>query len=480
MKLWMKQTLLALFIILLSVSACLYFFVAIQTNSLLDTARENAEKNLNPFIGHLSTLDSTSAISHDADNTIKTSLVQYTFATYAHLLQSAENCYSLVLDGDYLYNITPYDPQKHLSITENTSSASRMLKIRERPWLLLASRYEVLSIKVIIYYLQDISAIYRAIDTLTRIAQLALVCCLTLSGIALPLVLRRTLKPLHKLSHMSEQIASGQYALRSELQTGDEVGELSHSFDQMAETVEQKILTLEDAAQRRELLLGALTHEIKTPMTAIIGFSDSLLSMPLSEEERMEAVYEIHEAAVRTEHLNQKMMQLISMTDCPMLVKRRLSVGALFEQAGNIVAPMLADKHLTLNANIYLDTIEGDNDLLTSLLTNLIDNAIKASDEGKGIMLSAYLYDNWSCLQVTDEGAGIPADKISLVTEPFYRVDKARSRKLGGAGLGLSLCKMIAQAHGGHLEIESKLGSGTTIRAYLPLGQKEDCHEKKA
>ena len=242
----------------------------------------------------------------------------------------------------------------------------------------------------------------------------------------------------------------------------------------MAETIEQKINDLQEQAQRREMLLGALTHEMKTPMTSIIGFSDSLLSMPLTEEGRMEAAHEIHEAALRTERLSQKMMQLISMTDCPVLVKRPLAAAELFETVRGATANSLEEKCITLETHCDAASVTGDSDLIFSLLTNLIDNAIKASPAGQSICLSAKETATHYALIVADHGSGIPKDKIALVTEPFYRVDKARSRKMGGAGLGLSLCRMIAQAHGGELHIESQEGEGTAISMRWP---KEDAHE---
>lgn len=477
MKLWLKQTLLALLIILISVSACLYYFVATQTNSLLDSARNDGNKNMNAFLEHLSTLDSAGIAVYGTDSTTKIALIQYTFATYARILQNSNSTYSLVKDGVYLYNNSQNDPRARLPMNDDTISMRRIVMIDEKPWLLMATVCEVLSTRVIIYFSQDITSTYLSIDNLTRSAQTALLCCLVLSGVILPLVLRRTLNPLRRLTHVSEQIANGRYALRSGLRTDDEVGELSRSFDCMSETVEQKILTLKDTAHRRELLLGALTHEMKTPMTAIIGFSDSLLSMPLNEERRMEAAHEIHEAALRIERLSQKMMQMISITDSPILEKRKISIDALFAQTQKNVMPMLAEKQQALEVERRLKYVEGDGDLLVSLLVNLVDNASKASDKQKLITMSAYVKGSESCLQVKDKGSGIPSDKIPLVIEPFYRVDKARSRKYGGVGLGLALCQLIANAHGGRLEIESKLGYGTMVRVYLPMNAQEEGHE---
>ena len=173
----------------------------------------------------------------------------------------------------------------------------------------------------------------------------------------------------------------------------------------------------------------------------------------------MEAAHEIHEAALRTERLSQKMMQLIAMTDCPVLVWQSIDAARLAETVEKATQPMLSGRGVSLTIHREGDTLRGDADLLTSLLTNLIDNAAKASPAGSIITLTMAPGE----LSVADEGSGIPAEQIPLVTEPFYRVDKARSRKLGGAGLGLSLCQMIAQAHGGELGIRSEMGKGSTF-----------------
>ena len=474
MKLWIKQTLICLMVILLSFSACLYLFVAQQAKQQLDIAAESNVQNLEVFCEHLSTLDRTTTIDYTADAVTRHALIQYTFSTYAHLLQSTERSYSLVVDGEYLYNISAWQPLQLLTMEDPVISAHCMAMADDLPLMVAAKTIRILDTLATVYVVQDVSATLDQIDALTRNAQFALLFCLLVSAVLLPLTLRRTLRPLRTLTQASEKISGGQYALRTGIASRDEVGELSRSFDHMAETIEQKINDLQEQAQRREMLLGALTHEMKTPMTSIIGFSDSLLSMPLTEEGRMEAAHEIHEAALRTERLSQKMMQLISMTDCPVLVKRPLAAAELFETVRGATANSLEEKCITLETHCDAASVTGDSDLIFSLLTNLIDNAIKASPAGQSICLSAKETATHYALIVADHGSGIPKDKIALVTEPFYRVDKARSRKMGGAGLGLSLCRMIAQAHGGELHIESQEGEGTAISMRWP---KEDAHE---
>ena len=474
MKLWLKQTLITLTVILLSVSLCLYFFVAKETDGLIQQAIQNGERDTAVFCDHLSTLDRTSSTSYDAHGVARQSLIQYTFSTYAHLLQSGDCSWSLVMDGRYFYNTAVHDPLSDLPMAEEIITASRIVETGGTHLLISAQNMTVLQTPVTVYRTANIDETYRHIDDLTRMAQLSLLGCLLLCGVLLPLILRKTLKPLRKLTRVSEKIAGGDYGLRSKIQTGDEVGDLSRSFDHMAETVEQKISDLEETARRREMLLGALTHEMKTPMTAIIGFSGSLLSMPLTEEGRLEAAHEINEAAKRTERLSQKMMQLISMQENPMVLKKAIDAKELLEKVCTALTPAAKEKQIKLQTKLQTDILTGDPDLLFSLLTNFTDNAIKASPENTVICLTADTSNGLQTVSVIDQGSGIPADQIALVTEPFYRVDKARSRKLGGAGLGLSLCQMIAQAHGGRLDIQSEVGKGTTISMIWPVEEKDN------
>ena len=474
MKLWLKQTLITLAVILLSVSLCLYYFVAKETDGLIQQAFQNGERDTAVFCDHLSTLDRTSTASYDTDGIARQSLIQYTFSTYAHLLQTGNCAWSLMMDGRYFYNTAVYDPLTVLPLGADTLTACRVIEKDGTHLLISAQNVNVLQTPLTVYRSANIEETYRHIDELTRMAQFSLLGCLVLCGVLLPLILRKTLHPLGQLTQISEKIAVGEYRLRSQIKTADEVGELSRSFDHMAGTIEQKISDLEDTARRREMLLGALTHEMKTPMTAIIGFSGSLLSMPLTEEGRLEAAHEIYEAAKRTERLSQKMMQLISMQENPVVLKKSMDARELLEKVCAALEPAAKEKGIGFKTEVHVDTLTGDADLLFSLLTNLTDNAIKASPENSVVRLTAVRDEDKQTLTVIDKGSGIPADKIALVTEPFYRVDKARSRKLGGAGLGLSLCQMIAQAHSGRLEIQSEVGKGTAISMIWPA----ECHEE--
>ena len=268
------------------------------------------------------------------------------------------------------------------------------------------------------------------------------------------------------LTAASARIAAGDYALRTRMHTGDELEILSQGFDQMAGAVQDKVEALELSVQQRDDFVGAFTHELKTPMTGIIGYADLLRSMQPDPEEQREAAGAIFHEAQRLEALSGKLLQLMGLGEHapPQLVPVQLD--SVFAEAHRAVAPALNGCILTMQSNGL--TVQGDADLLCDLVINLVTNAAKASTPGSAIAVCAEQADGSIRLTVQDHGQGIPADKLARVVEPFYMVDKSRSRRQGGSGLGLALCSRIAQAHGGTLAMESELGKGTTVTVTLP------------
>ena len=205
------------------------------------------------------------------------------------------------------------------------------------------------------------------------------------------------------------------------------------------------------------MLIGALTHEMKTPLTAIIGYAESLDRAKLNEAQREEAVSFIHRESRRLERLSQKMMQLVSLTDGEDIVLRDVSARELFDTVKQTLE-MVADRQ---GASLrFIESGERfaiDADLITGVLINLVDNACSAG--AKHVTVSAGERE----LSVSDDGCGMPPDIIDKVTQPFFRADKARSRRGGHAGLGLALAERVAQLHGARLFIESREGIGTTV-----------------
>lgn len=140
-----------------------------------------------------------------------------------------------------------------------------------------------------------------------------------------------------------------------------------------------------------------------------------------------------------------------------------VSVTQLVRETASSAEHLLKESGMRLLTEAEPETITASPELLKTLLYNLIDNARKASKPGDPILLSGRRNAEGYCFTVTDRGSGIPQEALSRLTEPFYMVDKSRARAKGGAGLGLALCRRIAQAHGGTLRFESTEGQGTSV-----------------
>ncbi len=273
------------------------------------------------------------------------------------------------------------------------------------------------------------------------------------------IILRHILQPLQELNETTKRLAEGNYDQRVVVRRKDEIGQLEESFNKMAEAVEMSTRSLEASERQKTLFMGNLTHELKTPMTAISGYAQTLLSTKLSRENQEAALLYIYEECGRLERLSKKMMKLLELDQEDSLVFTDTPVNCLFEAAEKSCEVILKDKQMTLECMEHGEHFSMDLDLMTDVLINLIDNGVKASDCGGKIVLRAY--DN--IIEVQDFGQGIPAEEQEKIMEPFYMVDKSRSRKSGGAGLGLALTAMIAKQHNISIQIDSKEGNGTRI-----------------
>lgn len=297
---------------------------------------------------------------------------------------------------------------------------------------------------------------------------------LVLSAVVCTLLSRGLTRPLSALTAAAGQVAQGDYARRTALRTGDEVEDLSASFDRMAAAVQDKVDALELSVQQREDFMGAFTHELKTPMTAILGYADMLRTMQVDPADQRAAAQDIYHEARRLEDLSGKLLQLLHLAEEPLRLAP-LYLDDAVDAAARAVQGVQGD--CTLHTPPCCQWVLGDADLLTDLFLNLFTNAVRATQTGKetpgGNIWVQYDLLPGGTLQVAvrDDGCGIPPDKLARLTEPFYMVNKSRARSQGGSGLGLALCARIAAAHGATLQFESEEGHGTTVRFALPLAE---------
>ena len=273
-------------------------------------------------------------------------------------------------------------------------------------------------------------------------------------------------KPLVKVTKMAERLSMGDYTARVDSSYEEmksyEVAQLGKTLNQLADSTESYIEELKEAAQKKEDFMGNFTHEIKTPMTSIIGYADLLRTYDLEPEKRREYSSYIYNEGKRVEQLASNLLQLIVMnkTDFPM---EEIMMELLFAQLEKEVYFLGKKYHTQIRFDYVNGVVLGEKSLLLIAIKNLIDNACKASKEGEEIQIQSRVTDEKYMIHVIDSGCGIPSEELKHISEPFYMVDKARTRKQGGAGLGLSLCSTIVKLHGGEMKVESELGRGTTV-----------------
>lgn len=288
---------------------------------------------------------------------------------------------------------------------------------------------------------------------------------------ALSLLLARLiLRPLEQLSSATRKMAGGELAQRVPVTSGDELGRLSEDFNAMAARLEEQVAQLTDAARREKDFTASFAHEIKTPLTSIIGYADLLLSRENTPEQVRDSAGYIFREGRRLEALSGKLMELIVLDrrDFPL---RPTAMRAFLERTGNALRPALDGAGIRLEVDAEEAPVFLEPDLMETVCLNLLDNARKATPSGGSITLTGRAGEGGGYLiQVSDTGRGIPAEELGRITEPFYMVDKSRARAQGGAGLGLALCARIVDLHGGTLDFESVPGQGTTASIHLKGG----------
>jgi len=285
---------------------------------------------------------------------------------------------------------------------------------------------------------------------------------------------------LHDLleqSGQTDETITGEITIKGDMERIMEVN-IFRIFDLPA-AEKKKVLVFHDVSQLKKLermridFVANVSHEIKTPLTTIIGFIETICQTPPPPQETIRQFLGIiQDNALR---LNRMVNDLLTLSNIE-LRKTQLHFEAvsLREIAAHILIMMeniAGKKQLTLSLDISenLPLIRADRDRLAQILINLLDNAVKATDAGGSITIWADCEGRELAVRVTDTGTGIPPGDIPKLGERFYRVDKSRSRKQGGTGLGLSIVKHLMEAHGGRMQIESSPGKGTTVSLYFPV-----------
>ncbi len=377
-------------------------------------------------------------------------------------------------DVNEVFNNTIFSFEKLTILDYKEISLNDRKNVQDNPGILYSSlHYEgrnytifrvVIDDAMLLYKIHDVTYVQEKMLKLMTLMIGITFFILFMAVLILRLILKKELRPLQELNENAKNIAEGFYHQRIVVNRKDEVGQLGENFNKMAEAVEVRTNRLRESEQRKTIFMGDLTHELKTPMTAISGYAQTLLSARISDEDREEALTYIIEQCRRLERLSRKMTNLLELGQNAELELEEVAIKKLFSSAAMSCEMILKNKKIALQIVEQGEYFIVDFDLMTDVLINLLDNAVKASEEGAKIVLRA----TDRCIEVQDFGRGIPKDEQNKILEPFYMVDKSRSRKNGGAGLGLALVSLILEKHNIKMSIVSELGEGSRFILKFP------------
>ena len=288
---------------------------------------------------------------------------------------------------------------------------------------------------------------------------------LILAALFLRFMARRALKPISRIIDTAREIGQGQELSKRipVLKIKDELGQLALTFNEMMNRLENSF------AQMRQFSSDA-SHELRTPLTVLKGQNELILSKQRKPEEYQEVISSnLEEINYMSKVLEDLFVLSKSDENQVNLDYKPVDLRALVEEVCKHAEILAEEKNIKIII-AFLEPIEikGDEVRLRQMVWNVLQNGIKYTQQGGELKISLQNEGDFALLTIQDTGIGIPEEDLPLIFNRFYRVDKARTRDEGGSGLGLSICRQIAEAHKGKIVVESKLGVGTRFKIRLP------------
>ena len=274
------------------------------------------------------------------------------------------------------------------------------------------------------------------------------------------------LRPVRELDKAARNIAAGNYDQRVSVNGNDEIGSLAQQFNRMADEIEGRMQQLQMESVRQQRFVDNLTHESRTPLTSIIGYAELLQKVDYDPALFQKGLNYIYSEGKRMLNLNNMLLDLTFYREKNFELCLQ-PVLPICREVQELTAVRAAEREISIEVCGEELVLPLEKDLLKSLLLNLVDNAMKASPDGSRIIIGTQKQQQEKILYVQDFGRGMEAKELEKIKEPFYRVDKARSRKDGGVGLGVAICNQIASTLQGRLTYESQPQKGTIAKIYF-------------
>jgi signal transduction histidine kinase len=283
--------------------------------------------------------------------------------------------------------------------------------------------------------------------------------------------IRRSLNPLGVISKALSKVKEGVYGEKITYKSSDEIGDLVDKFNIMSVTIREKEEEARKIDQSKDEFLAMITHELKTPLVPIQGYSDILLSGHLGkltkeQRERLEVIKSSSKSLLQliTDLLDVQKLNLGQMR----MKKENTSIGSTIEKAIEVMMPEANANHIEITHNAKDVYVSHDQERIVQVLANLIKNSLKAVSPNTG-KIQVLLHDSPQEVRISviDNGIGIPEEYMKKMFTKFYQVDSSLTREKGGSGLGLAICKGIIEAHGGKISVENNSGGGATFSFVL-------------
>ncbi len=293
--------------------------------------------------------------------------------------------------------------------------------------------------------------------------------CSGVLAILLFIVLHRLMRPIEELSKAVAKVKQEGYDTPSRVKVKghDDIARLGQNFNDMSDIIADNIKKIRLENEKKQQFVDNFAHELKSPLTSIYGFAEYVAMARVPDEEKEECMRFIMDESNRMLEMAYNLMDLSEIRNKE-VNKDYFEADEFGVKLEGILKDRLSKKNVTLNLDIKASKIYGNKGLIESLVSNIIANGINASKENGKIDVTICKEDNETKFVIRDYGCGMSEEELQHIFEPFYRADKARSRKNGSTGLGLSVCKQIVEAHEGSIVYESERGEGTKVTIRIP------------
>jgi two-component system, OmpR family, phosphate regulon sensor histidine kinase PhoR len=326
-----------------------------------------------------------------------------------------------------------------------------------------------------------IEALGQAVASFAGIAIFALLCLIIyifLNG--------KSRKEPHKQSYHAfineiedslDRISKGDFEIRIDKRKYRSAGYGSEHITELVNKINNMAKELGEMETMRQDFVSNVSHEIQSPLTSIKGFVCLLKDETLSSQDRLHYIAIIESESQRLSKLGENLLRLsILETESVELNPRTYSLSMQLKDVILLLEPRWSGKEMEISLNEEMVDIFADEELINQVWINLLNNSIKFTPDGGRITVSATSDSTQVMVAISDSGIGMTEETLTHIFERFYMADKARSRNAGGSGLGLSIVKRIVQMHHGKIDVESKLGEGTTFKISIPMKQSMKRH----